>query len=1256
MPLPIAHTQSTGTVKVWDASSVARMPEDERPGGESYEPTADEIVNSVFKSEWNGLYADLESKYKYTRDNEAGRNMTAEIPDNDGGIRQCGDGWFRTWKDGHWHTIYAGENADIDAAYRGIWETSGFCLRWDSLTEEMLDYNPSASEYMRYRGVDVSLLGGRSFEIGGSRIAYRNFIRWCETAPRPVEVRKDAVRSPNDFRLPWVSPVKDWKMLEGNDPLKRLEEGVLPPDTYRALDTSIMIPPQPEIAVAFRPVADPSTGLYSEYGSDSSYTNYWQKNAVIRLAKMNEGKNITNQALADMAVFIGFSAPSNSDPSVLEAANWASCKVDFVLCGNAARVTPFVTQTIGSPVNPEKAIIAVMAYVSGSVRVGVCVVTYDKDELAGNPALLDDAMSAALTTVKNNSGVGGTLVYTASYFDPVLNYASYDGSPGFVSGFNILSTTSKYPIRIYRLTVSGVMKNGQRLSYNIVPWWNGHCGFKNLTNDTFIGKYSNHPHVFEGPEIPDASVPVRHTVDFTNPSTHRFLCKKNLMQVENGSPETYTADNLIGDSLRPKLNRRTGAGGSMTASYLNNQWAIWSSAYGDNISLEWKTVANTNNPLYNSGKGATRVFRIEKVTGDYMELRSNIPVKPNTTYTLSVYARGVHAGGSNYLRLMVWTSNSMSGLNSNEYTDTYTSNVTPTTAWMRYSYTFTTGASTKACGIFFMAMKIGDYTSGDYLELCAPALRPGSSADWTRHPADTWPLPSTNVSAYSPDSPEWADYYQMVQMPNIWCAPYDQGGLHEFWISTAPECPPGMIPWFVNTDEFGEWIPAGKYKLLSRYSVHAPMSKSIDPAGGNIKYTSTIEWKTSGVDLACGSGHTGHTWDWAVPSGVVSGDASWNKSPNPSYTTDPNALFAYSIDGTFNTVSNWENAYLYHMGPDLSPSTWSWDLIKKALDSAGLYALSYWEYHVLGMIKSAYYAGQPRFDKFLPVPVFAYAQVGGWTGSATMHHRDRGQADWAACAAVDGSLGDTYTEGTGIAYIQDYRFPSDNHSANNIFDDDIISCEYSLLQRINDPNMAGVDVFMWMEALYGEIQSNCAGVNANQIASLDHSSWSDVPACIIVPADQANSQLVFNVWDPRGRQLNYKSGKTLYNGNGVYSNRSIADMDAWGMPTLLADSWANPSALNGYSGWTRAMMTPYDWQASFGISNGRSYTSWFGTDLVMYTALYAWGQLLWGGGFASSSPVVCPWSSNLKESSRANVNGGGNGAFATLDCITDEDL
>jgi len=61
-------------------------------------------------------------------------------------------------------------------------------------------------------------------------------------------------------------------------------------------------------------------------------------------------------------------------------------------------------------------------------------------------------------------------------------------------------------------------------------------------------------------------------------------------------------------------------------------------------------------------------------------------------------------------------------------------------------------------------------------------------------------------------------WWQMSMIKNCWAALIDdyEAGISEVWISTAPECPPGMTPWFCNEDSSGNFIPV-KRRLIGRY-------------------------------------------------------------------------------------------------------------------------------------------------------------------------------------------------------------------------------------------------------------------------------------------------------------------------------------------------------------------------------------------------------------------------------------------------------
>jgi len=1260
MPNPISHTSKSGTVKVWNDSSVMRYPESERPGGGSYEQTADEYIAEQYNAQKAALDSWISDRYIIDFD-----NFRAEIPDGStsGGYMQGADGWFRIWRNNHWHKVYAGEDDGIDAAYRPVWEASGFCLRWDEITEDMLDYDPGVPEFVRFKGADVSLLPGRKFEIGGSRAAYRKFIRWCETAPKPVEVRKDKISSPNDFPVDWIQPKRMCEVYrEELDPLHMMQDDVRAKyKTVRLLyiDTSVMVPPSPEICMVIKPLPDPDTDRFT-VPSDPSESDRWKNS---NLFMMHNSAKITESTVADYALSAYLIIPPDVDPVSLETNCWQDCSVGFILCGIekivriSKRISMYSESSAGTK---ETAIIVIMSRGTGTsartAKIYANAYSMDFNYVPGDTGWLEAAELQAETNIKADSWAGAaSWDYDETKFTPVLNYATTEGSPGFNPRICLFNGYDYYPIRLYNFLAGGVMKNGQRLRYDLRPWYNGEYRLKDVARGdggTYLYTPAVPPSLMTGPEIPDASMFSRHRVDLTDPSTHHYLSKNDLNVTEGTAVAPRTVWNVIRDSLRPKLYRQGQGGSVLTGQYVDNLWSKYASTYISEASRDWKLVDNTDNPLYtvNGQPGCTKVLHIEETTGNTELNMKVIPIEPNTAYTFSVYCRGNRPFR---LFLRTYATHDLARAQGTALFDSY-QEFTPTTSWTQVSITSTATAATYA-SLWIYCVPGTAYTEGDYLEICGLSLTPGTAAQWAPAKGDTWPLPASGSSAYSPDSPSWGDYYQMVRMPNIWCAPYDQDGRHEFWISLSRECPPGMIPWFVNQDENGDWVPAGRYKLFGRYSVRAPKSRSISPDGEDVKYPSICSWKYSGVDIARGSGPIGPIYDCMVPNSVISGDVSWDNIRNPAYKTDIDASFSMDVAGLYNNWINWENSYLLNAKPEFSPATFTYGQLKDMADNANLYVMSYWEYHVFNMIKAAYYGGEPRFDRFLPSTTAAYSEIGGWHGCGALHMRELGQADWKGCMNVDGSLGDTYTEGTGIGYIRDFGFQEYNHNIKNTYTDSFISCNRSL-SSCTDTSMGGVSLFMWVEELGSEIQVDLTGLCANCMAAQEFGTYSEVPANMIIPANIANSR---SMWEPDssyGREFRLKTGKSLYNASGEMQNRSTADMNAWGWPTLFVDSWMNPAGLAGEPAeWTRNQISKFDWQASFGVANGRTTHSWFSEDME-YTSFYHWGLISLGSGFLKSTPIICPWSSRLAETRNVSVNGGSASAFCTLDCITEEDL
>lgn len=224
---------------------------------------------------------------------------------------------------------------------------------------------------------------------------------------------------------------------------------------------------------------------------------------------------------------------------------------------------------------------------------------------------------------------------------------------------------------------------------------------------------------------------------------------------------------------------------------------------------------------------------------------------------------------------------------------------------------------------------------------------------------------STGKPSLGPYSPcHWFEWLQMVALPNMYIGGYEnkQTDRNEIWIHpgayAGEECPPGMIPLFVNEDDSGELVSAGKFKLVARYKSTAAHQCTAD---WNELVFPTLDAARGREFLRRGVTST---------SGISTYNATYNNSSNAGAC-----------------------------GTDF------------ALQNTHVYGITGWEFMCLGFIESAYYR---TMYTYLERPGTS-ALDDHFNSANLLQRKVNGLSDkFATQPGVTGRSGKAYMKGTGM--------------------------------------------------------------------------------------------------------------------------------------------------------------------------------------------------------------------------------------------------
>lgn len=232
-------------------------------------------------------------------------------------------------------------------------------------------------------------------------------------------------------------------------------------------------------------------------------------------------------------------------------------------------------------------------------------------------------------------------------------------------------------------------------------------------------------------------------------------------------------------------------------------------------------------------------------------------------------------------------------------------------------------------------------------------------------------------------------WWQMSMIRNCWAALIDdyEAGISEVWISTAPECPPGMTPWFCNEDSSGNFIPV-KRRLIGRYvAMH-----DWDSIGGDPNTMKSYADQTTGINWSnqarryCPDDGSLYTAAMAVDAGYTYAQyMTWQVSGDAAKVIYQTPMLCCRGARKWSKQWNVRSRYGRYPHPIFSCN------------------FSVWEYTVLGALFTAYFGTQKHYQVMDAANIY---QFGGTSQS---------DASWIIASSSDFQYYNSSETLTGIS-------------------------------------------------------------------------------------------------------------------------------------------------------------------------------------------------------------------------------------------------